>query len=183
MSWSDAFSSLPPSLKVIIAVLSTAVLSYVALVVVPTVPAIVEAIKQGRSATLVPLGIGEYEPPSVKKCKLVIENTNDSLRSLQDDFGKSVDLLKSQQIIVQDAINRRSQFMQLPESTTTAMNYTPGTVLQRLDNDVQSQENYRNAIADQVQGKVNMAIVINSRGTNKRACKNRYFENLSAQFR
>jgi hypothetical protein len=74
MSWSDAFSGLPPRLQLIFAVLvvftiilAIAIVSYLIVVVAPTVPAIVEAIKQGRSATLVPLGIGEYEPPSVKE--------------------------------------------------------------------------------------------------------------------
>ena len=162
MPWSDAFSSLPSSIKGAIAVFTIvpaiAIISYVGLVVAPTVPAIVEAIKQGRPATLVPLGIGEYEPPSVKECKLVIANTNDSLHSLQAAFDRSVDLLKSQQIILQNSVNRTSDFMQFPLEKTSAMSHTSDNVLRRLYDDVQLQSNARDEIAVKLEGRVEVAI-------------------------
>ena len=162
MAWSDAFSSLPPGIRgaiaVFIVVPAIGIVSYVSLVVVPTIPAIVEAIKQGRPATLVPLGIGEYEPPSVKKCKLVVENTNDSLHSLQAAFDRSVDLLKSQQIILQDSMNKRSEFMQLPAEKINAMRYASDSVLRNLYDDVQSQENVKDEIISKLQGRIEVAI-------------------------
>ena len=162
MPWSDAFSSLPTivrgTIAVFVAVPAIAIVSYVGLVVVPTVPAIVEAIKQGRSATLLPLGIGEYEPPIVKKCKIVVENTNDSLHSLQAAFDKNVDLLKQQQIILQDATNKRSEFMQLNSEKIGAMGYTSKSILQRLYDDVQSQQSARDEIVNKLENRIEVAI-------------------------
>jgi hypothetical protein len=165
MSWSDAYSGLPPKLQVTLAVLAAvtivlaiAIVSYLALVVAPTVPAIVEAIKQGRSATLGPLGIGEYDPPSVKECKLVIEDSNNSLNSLRGDFEKSVDLLKSQQSILQDAINRRSEFMQLPEDKIKAMNYSSDPIWSQLNSNVKDAGDTANYIVNKLQGRVETAI-------------------------
>jgi hypothetical protein len=162
MPWSDAFSSLPPSARVIIAVAvivpAVAAVAYVALVVAPTVPAIVEAIKQGRSATLVPLGIGEYEPPSVKECKFVIENTNDSLHSLQANFDKTIDLLKSEQSILQDAMNKRAEFLQLSSEKTSAMHFDAGSIEERLNNDVQTHLDIRDDTVDNLKGRLEQAI-------------------------
>lgn len=162
MSWSDAFSSLSPSMRGTIAVCiivpAITAVSYVGLVVAPTVPAIIEAIKQGRSATLIPLGIGEYEPPSVKECKIVVENTNDSLRSLQAAFDKSVDLLKSQQGILQDIANKRSEFMQLPSEKVVAMNYTSESILRSMYEDLQFQKNARDETVTKIEGRIEIAI-------------------------
>jgi len=127
-------------------------------VVVPTVPAIVEAIKQGRSATLVPLGVGEYEPTSVKRCKLVIESTNDTLHSLQANFDKSTDLLRSQQAILQDTINKRSEFLQLSSEKIQAMNYRSDYTLSQLNNNVVFQQNAKSEIVASLQKRVETAI-------------------------
>jgi hypothetical protein len=101
--------------------------------------------------------LGQRDEP-LKECKLVIENTNDSLHSLQDEFGKSVDLLKSQQIILQESINKRTEFMQFPEDKTKTMNYDLGSLSQHLNNDVQFVLDLRNDIVVKLQGRVETAI-------------------------
>lgn len=157
MSWSDAFSNLPPIIRggaaVFIVVLTVSVVSYTSLVVAPTVPTIVEAVKQGRSFTLVPLAIGEYEPPSVKKCKLIVENTNDSMHSLQNMFDKSVNLLISQQSILQNAMNKRSNYIQLQKT-----NGMSSSILEQLNEDVQFQDNTVNSTVNQLRNRVKSVI-------------------------
>jgi hypothetical protein len=101
--------------------------------------------------------LGQRDEP-LKECKLVIENTNDSLHSLQDEFGKSVDLLKSQQIILQESVNKRTEFMQFPEDKTKTMNYDLGYLSQQLNNDVQFVLDLRNDIAVKLQGRVETSI-------------------------
>jgi sialic acid synthase SpsE len=155
MPWSDAFSSLPAAIRGAVAVftvvLTVIVVSYIALVVAPTVPAITEAVKQGRSFTLISLGIGEYEAPEVKNCKIIVENTNNSLQLLEKSLESSIDMLKYQQTITQDIMSKRSTFMQLPLGKTNSMSYLSGSNLEQLNLDVDYQMRAKDEIVTKVQ--------------------------------
>lgn len=133
-------------------------MSYIALVVAPTVPAITEAVKQGHSFTLVPLGIGEYEAPEIKECKIVVDNTNISLQALEKNLEKSMDMLKSQQNTVQDAMNKRSNFTQIPLDQTKSMSYTSGFNFEQLNQDVDYQMRAKDKIAAKAQDRIEVAI-------------------------
>jgi hypothetical protein len=102
--------------------------------------------------------IGEYEPPSVKECKLVLEDTNNSLHSLHDDVNQSVELLKSQQIILQEAINKCAEFMQLSEDKAKSMNYDVSTVMTLLNNGVTYATDVKNYTTEHLQGRIEAAL-------------------------
>lgn len=80
------------------------------------------------------------------------------MRALQSDQEKSIDLLRSQQTILQDSANKRSEYLQLPSEKVKAMFYDPDGILQTLNNDVKSQQNARDEIANTLKGRIETAI-------------------------
>lgn len=65
--------------------------------VVIAIPVFLRAVDQGRSITLIPPQIGEYNDPSVKKCAEVVGNTNAATQAFAAEIGRLSDLLAKQQ--------------------------------------------------------------------------------------
>jgi DNA-binding transcriptional MerR regulator len=107
----------------------------------------IEAIDKGRSVTIGPQGIsvGEFEDPSVKKCRMMIDNYNGMSNSIQHQIETLTKLLTSQEENINKAIVRNSEFLQKTDAEVAKESYSSTVIEKNLVDSIGYLENFANS--------------------------------------
>lgn len=156
MSAGGFFSGFPLWTRLLLSMLVT-------LLLIPSIlvaaPAVMTAIRQGRPVTIGPVSIGQFEHPAVRNCKLVLDDTNEALRSLQQQLSTLSELMKSQSSEAQKLISDLNKFLQTTQEVQKSQYYRFEYIEGRMDSSVNgflADINFtKNELARVVNGSIN----------------------------